>query len=243
MTKFIKILSVAFVIIGLVTLLYFLGKSAIDGYSVSLDTRTNFEVTGQFGDFVGGVIGTFFALTGTFLIFLTFQEQAKENKRAAFESVFFEMIRLHRENVSELRYKKILSNEDERYENRQVMRVIFQEFIECYTEVKKFSNSKNPHDYITPKYLEHLKNVISKNSPKANPIELARIDIAYCMIFYGLGNEGEMAVRKLFQNKYNPDYYFKLRGFNSLMQRVVQFRTLPDSAFCIQGIFLDGYST
>ena len=31
------------------------------------------------------------------------------------------------------------------------------------------------------------------------------------------------------------------RGFNSLMQRVVQFRTLPDSAFCIQGIFLDGY--
>jgi type I restriction enzyme S subunit len=34
-----------------------------------------------------------------------------------------------------------------------------------------------------------------------------------------------------------------LRGFNSLMQRVVQFRTLPDSAFCIQGIFLDGYST
>jgi hypothetical protein len=34
-----------------------------------------------------------------------------------------------------------------------------------------------------------------------------------------------------------------VRGFNSLMQRVVQFRTLPDSAFCIQGIFLDGYST
>jgi hypothetical protein len=210
MASFIKILAFISLAIGLGMLVYFLGKSAADGYSIAFEAKTNYEVTGQFGDFVGGVIGTFFALTGTFLIYLTFQEQAKENKRAAFEATFFEMIRLYRENVSELRYKKYSSDDYESYENRQVLRIIFQEFIECYREVKKFSNSKDPSDYFVPKYLERIRNIIAKNNPKINAIELARIDIAYCMVFYGVGTEGEIALRKIFQKKYNPDYYFKL---------------------------------
>jgi len=210
MANYIKILASTFLIIGLCMLVYFLGKSAADGYSIAFQAKTNYEVTGQFGDFVGGVIGTFFALSGTFLIYLTFQEQAKENKRTAFEATFFEMIRLYRENVSELRYKKYSSGEYESYENRQVLRIIFQEFIECYTEVKKFSNSTDPSDYFAPKYLERVRDIIMKNNPQINAIELARIDIAYCMVFYGVGTEGEIALRKLFQKKYNPDYYFKL---------------------------------
>lgn len=216
MTNFVKILAFTFLVIGLGILVYFLGKSAADGYSIYFEAKTNYEVTGQFGDFVGGVIGTFFALTGTFLIYLTFQEQAKENKRTAFEATFFEMIRLHRENVSEMRYRKFSSSDHESYENRQVLRIIFQEFIECYREVKKFSNSKDPSDYIAPKYLERIREIILKNNPKINAIELARIDIAYCMVFYGVGAEGEIALRKIFQKKYNPDYYFKLLYFIKL---------------------------
>lgn len=216
MNKFIRFLSVVSVIIGVFALVYFLCKSAIDGYSIWPSSNTNYEVTGQFGDFVGGVIGTLFALAGTFLIFLTFQEQAGQNKRTAFEAVFFEMIRLHRENVSEFRYKKFISTDYEYYENRQVMRVIFQDFIECYREVTKFSNSKIPLDYITPNYLEKLKLIISNNGLKASPIDLARIDIAYCMVFYGLGLEGEIVLRMLFQKKYNPRYYFRLLSFIKL---------------------------
>lgn len=210
MEKIIKILAFSFLLIGFCMLAYFLVKSATEGYSISFEAKTNYEVTGQFGDFVGGVIGTFFALTGTFLIYLTFQEQSKENKRTAFEATFFEMIRLHRENVGELRYKKLSSGQYEIYENRQVFRIIFQEFIECYMEVKKFTNSKNPSDYFSPKYLERVSQIIAQNNPAINPIELARIDIAYCIIFYGLSKEGEITLRRLFQNKYNKNYYFKL---------------------------------
>ena len=210
MVNFVKILIFISLLIGFSILVYFLGKSAADGYSIILGARTNYEVTGQFGDFVGGVIGTFFALAGTFLIYLTFKEQSDENKRTAFEATFFEMIRLHRENVSELRYKKYSSDNYESYENRQVLRIIFQEFIECYRDVKKFSDSKDPLDYIKPKYLERINETIKKNNSKVNAIELARIDIAYCMIFYGVGSEGEIVLRKLFQKKYNDDYYFKL---------------------------------
>lgn len=45
----------------------------------------DFALTGQVGDFIGGVAGTFFALSGTLLIFLSFKEQTKQNKREAFE--------------------------------------------------------------------------------------------------------------------------------------------------------------
>jgi hypothetical protein len=216
MTNFVKFLSVLFLLIGGITLVYFLNKASVDGYTISNSFSTNYEITGQFGDFIGGVVGTFFALTGTFLIYLTFQEQSKENKRARFESAFFEMIRLHRENVTEMRYRKFKLDDHVCYENRQVVRIIFQEFIECYREVKKFSNSKEISDYITPRYLENLNKIISNANSKINPIEMARIDIAYTIVFYGLSVEGESVIRRLFLKKYNPDYYYKLLYFLKL---------------------------
>ena len=211
-----KYLALTFFAVGIITLIYFLAKAAVDGYGISFNTPTDYTATGQFGDFIGGVVGTFFALTGTILIYLTFNSQTKENKRIAFEASFFEMLRLHRENVNELRYRKYKIDDHITYENRQVMRVIFQEFIECYREVKKFSNSKNVLDYITPKYHNKLKTTILKVNPQINAIEMARIDIAYSIMFYGLGIEGESILRKLFLKKYNTEYYYKLLFFLKL---------------------------
>lgn len=219
MNRSIKASSIILVAIGLIVLAYFMLKSGIDGYTVWPNSKTDYQVTGQFGDFVGGVVGTLFALAGTFLIYLTFQEQSKENKRTAFEAVFFEMIRLHRDNVSEMKYNKPSSNnaeEVEIYENRQVMRVIFKEFSECYREVCKFSNSEIPTDYITQEHLSFLNKVITDNNLKASAIEMARIDIAYCMVFYGVGEEGEAILRNLFRKKYNSAYYHKLLYFIKL---------------------------
>ncbi|MEH6497794.1 MAG: putative phage abortive infection protein [Pseudoalteromonas distincta] len=250
-----KSLALICFIAGSITLLFFLSKAGIDGYSVLTWTTTDYEVTGQFGDFVGGIVGTFFALTGTLLIYLTFQEQTKENKRSAFESSFFEMIKLHRENVTELQYRKHKNGQEALYENRMVFRIIFQEFIECYREVKKYSNSKDVNDYVTTKYQERLQELIDNINPNISLIEMARIDIAYSILFYGLGDDGESVIRKNFKGKYNPEYYFKLLYFiklkpkksnqtrfgfwekvraldlkelHSLIGELYQFRTHPD---------------
>ena len=216
MTKKIEKLAWVFLILGIIILSYLLIKSSIDGFGVSLKAATNYEVTGQFGDFVGGVIGTFFALAGTLLIYLSFREQTNENKRNAFESSFFEMMRVYRDNINEFRYRKYKDNEYIVYENRQVIREIFEEFIECYREVRKFSNSKEINDYLTPKYAEKLKTIKDKINPKINLIELARIDIAYSIVFYGIGVEGESIIRKDIQKKYNRYYYYKLLYFIKL---------------------------
>ena len=157
MKKRIERIAWTLIIFGLIIIIVFLLKSYSDGYKITKESITDYEVTGQFGDFIGGVVGTFFALAGTLLIFLTFREQTNENKRIAFESSFFEMIRNHRENINELRYRKYKKNSEILYENRQVIRIIFEEFIECYREVTKFSNSKDINDYLNPKYAKKLK--------------------------------------------------------------------------------------
>jgi len=210
MTKSISKLAWAFLILGIITLVFFLSKSSIDGFGVFTSNKTDYTTTGQFGDFVGGVIGTFFALAGTLLIYLSFKAQTKENKRNAFESSFFEMMRIYRENINELRYRKYKLDDYLVYENRQVIREIFNEFIECYREVRKFSNSTKTEDYLTPKYIEKLKKIKKDINPKINLIELARIDIAYSIVFYGIGVEGESIIRKNIQKKYNSVYYYKL---------------------------------
>ena len=216
MTKTIERLAWVFLILGIVILSYFLLKSSLDGFGIGLKTETDYEITGQFGDFVGGLIGTFFALAGTLLIYLSFREQTKENKRNAFESSFFEMMRIYRDNINELRYRKYKGDDYIIYENRQVIREIFEEFIECYREVRKFSNSKNVDDYLTLKYAAKLKKIKDRINPKINLIELARIDIAYSIVLYGIGVEGESIIRKNVQKKYNSYYYYKLLFFIKL---------------------------
>jgi hypothetical protein len=60
------------------------------------------EAAGQLGDFVGGYIGSYFALVSVVLLFATLKSQRKAYELQSFETKYFELIRLHRENVAEL---------------------------------------------------------------------------------------------------------------------------------------------
>ncbi|WP_348800578.1 putative phage abortive infection protein [Flavobacterium adhaerens] len=162
------------------------------------------------------MVGTVFALAGTILIFLSFNEQTKQNKREAFEATFFEMINLQRENVNQMNYTKFEVNSLEKAEHRKVFRIIFKEFLECYREVKKFSNSKNIDDYLLRKEKNALLNVISQNNLKINILELALVDIAYNIVFYGLSEEGEIILRDKFKRKYNALYFYQLLRYMKL---------------------------
>lgn len=63
---------------------------------------------GQLGDFVGGYVGTFFARASVVLITHTFRNQLKTTQLLNFEAKYFELIRLHRENVKELKLKSVV---------------------------------------------------------------------------------------------------------------------------------------
>jgi hypothetical protein len=136
--------------------------------------------------------------------------QEKVWKVERFENNYFELIRLHRDNVNALKYTKFNVNGPETSEGRKVFRIIFKEFYECYREVRRFSKSENPDDFYKPKYKERMLSVISSVNPKINLVELAQIDIAYSIVFFGASDEGEIVLRHRFLRKYKDEYFYRL---------------------------------
>lgn len=70
----------------------------------------NSETTGQIGDTIGGTTAPFIALMAGFLTFIAFWAQLRANAQVReqfnvqqFESQYFEMIRLHKENINEMK--------------------------------------------------------------------------------------------------------------------------------------------
>jgi hypothetical protein len=57
---------------------------------------------GQLGDFVGGYVGTFLALASVVLLSATLRSQRRSAQLLNFEGKYFELLRLHRDNVAEL---------------------------------------------------------------------------------------------------------------------------------------------
>jgi hypothetical protein len=58
---------------------------------------------GQLGDFVGGYIGTIFSLLSIVLLVITLKRQIATSSIEKFETKYFELIKMHRDNVSEIR--------------------------------------------------------------------------------------------------------------------------------------------
>jgi len=73
-------------------------------WETSIDTGTHidYEAFGTFGDFIGGVIGTFFAFLGVFLVYITYKDQVTSHRKEQIETRFFELLKLHEKNVEEL---------------------------------------------------------------------------------------------------------------------------------------------
>lgn len=216
MNKNILRLSWILIIIGGIISIYFIFSTKSDGFSFIGNEKIDFQTTGQFGDFIGGVVGTLFALAGTLLIYLSFKEQTTQNIKEGFETTFFELVNIHRDNVNQLNYTKFDNGSLRVAEHRKVFRQIFVEFLECFREVKKFSNSKKVEDYILPKHKLKLQEIIDQNKIKVNIIEFALIDIAYSIVFFGIGEEGEIILRDKFKRKYNHEFFYHLLKFIKL---------------------------
>jgi hypothetical protein len=61
------------------------------------------ESAGRLGDFVGGYVGALFALTGIVLLYITLKTQQQASELQSFENKYFELIKMHRDNVAEIK--------------------------------------------------------------------------------------------------------------------------------------------
>ncbi|CAM3506771.1 putative phage abortive infection protein [Flavobacterium chungbukense] len=211
----IKNLTISLIIFVGFTMLYFLINTTINGYWI-WGKNLDFTVTGQFGDFIGGFLGTIINGAAFYFLYLTLNEQRKSSLKQSFETKIYELIHLHRENISELKYTKFYKTKIETSESRKVFRIIVQEFLECFHEVKRFTKMYPEIEIFKPNYKIELEKIRKSNNCKATVNELAYIDIAFCLFYFGVSKESETIILHKFYNRYEKEFILRLKTFLQL---------------------------
>ncbi|MCD7900272.1 MAG: putative phage abortive infection protein [Bacteroides sp.] len=168
------------IILGGIISVYFIVRTYLDGYWI-YGNNVEYDITGQFGDFFGGVVGTFFALAGTLLVVLTFKEQAKQNRRESFETKFYEMINLHKQNVDEIQVDDT--------KGREAVEKLFYYFRDIYRKVENAVNAIEniippSHDKSEIERFDKMKRFLADSDKKLTFIH----DLSYGYFFYGINN-------------------------------------------------------
>lgn len=158
-----------------------------------LTTRSLFDIdfsdTGQIGDTIGGILGPFIAIGATLLTFLAFWVQYKANEQQKvdlqierFENKFYNMVQLHKTNVSEIKseYREI--------NNRM--------FISMINELKFLYLLVN--EYYNKKYKESF--------PGITIAEEVLFNISYLLFFYGEGKYTTPIIVDIIGEDYNVFY-------------------------------------
>ena len=161
--------------------------------------------TGQVGDFIGGVVGTFFSLAGFLILILTLSEQIKFANKERFESKFFDLLKLHRENIQEMQS----GNKN----GRKELQDIFSQFLKCKQESMFFFKRKKCYHIYQDQYLIKLKESLNSTNSNIDLLTLAKLNIPYLIVFYGLGAEGKETIKNQFEKRYKPEFYEPILDF------------------------------
>jgi|GEM_PF-1798918 len=156
-------------------------------YSISNDFsiysgegKLDMAVTGQAGDFLGGIVGTIIGGVSTILFYKTFTEQLKFNLRQKedmaierFENKFYQMLSIHRDNVDQIDIKGTSGR-------------------------KSFSRMFNELKFIYYYCKNNSEGVSSKLNSKLSDEKI--FNISYLIFFFGIGQTSNRIIEDLLDN-------------------------------------------
>jgi len=209
MNKLFIAIAIILVFAGIIVSFLFFKELSLE-YWIFGSGEVLMDKTGQVGDFIGGVVGTIFSLSGFIMLLITLKMQASSDHLQKFEMIFFEMVRFHRDNIQELEfdiYEHVGTTTLEKvnYTKRKVFRAVFTHFISCRNELQTFLNKTSLADIYQPGHLKKIEEIKTYRKGTFDLRKLAGLDMAWCITFFGLSNEGEQTLRRLFRSRYNDD--------------------------------------
>lgn len=228
MKIFLWVISLLLIIAGIViSYIFFKNLSAEYTYKGGGDILL--DKTGQVGDFIGGIVGTIFSLAGFIILIITLSAQTQASFIEQFESKFFELVRLHRENVSEITISRKSKNEEGDFKeftfsSRKAFKIILNDFVICRNELRQYFYKFKVDEIYEPEYLKEMSEKLNVEITHIRLKSIARINIAYCIIFYGIGAEGFQILEKLFYKKYKSTFYKDLLGY-------IHMKPIPNSKY------------
>ncbi|NWF89929.1 MAG: putative phage abortive infection protein [Ignavibacteriaceae bacterium] len=178
----------------------------------------DFSNSGQIGDTIGGIIGPFIAIIAAILTFLAFwiqyqanqiqiknfDEQRKDIQIERFQNKFYELLKLHRENVSD-----ILNGSDKD--------------VNYFKE--SFDDLKNVHSTVEKNYIENEKANRGKNDNNSLELREKIISIAYSIFWLGIDLESRKVIHDLFKKHFDPMFISKVfESFDDLLFRYGDYK-------------------
>jgi hypothetical protein len=190
-------------------LLFFVGPEFIQARYY---TMSDSGERGEMGDSFGGTMGPVIAWVAAILTFAAFfiqyeanqeqrnqfAEQAKDTVIERFENRFFELIRLHRENVEE-------QNIQDKIKGRKVFTTYYFELRYIYLVLESFYDNNPPEDTLTKQELTNL---------------------AYLIFFFGIGHV-TMSVFEHITPKYVKEVFF-IKTLERLENEKAYYKILTD---------------
>ncbi len=212
MRRLLKSIAAITVVMGLLVSGYFFYRLS-HNYNVFGDGPILLNDTSHVGNFIGGVVGTMFSFAGFLILVLTLNDQNKSTQKERFESKFFDLLRLHRENVKEL-------EEGNNSSGRKELRDIFMEVLKCKEDLITVFSKRKIEQVYTQSYLQSFQQKLSQTNPDINLLELAKINTAYLITFYGVNADGRQTIKSLLEGKYKPQFIERILEFIAMKPRL-----------------------
>lgn len=149
-------------------------KGPFNDYSFQI----NPTLASNFGGFIGGVVGPIFSLAGVFLLFETLIYQRTSFQKQQFENRYFELLKIHRENVSEMTHTP--PDKTETAQGRRVFIEMRKQFGEIYGQVCRIM--ERSEDSFT---------------------ERDKVNISYLVLFFGVGETSTYVLEHYIYQNYN----------------------------------------
>jgi hypothetical protein len=224
MRKLFWLISLLLIIVGIVILWVFFDNLSIE-YRYSGDGKILLDKTAQVGDFIGGVVGTIFSLAGFVALLLTLYNQSDTSYKEQFEGKFFELIKIHRDNVKEINIRRKLRDKEEiidfEFNGRKAFKTIVSDFVICRNDLRPYFRKHTIAEVYEDEYLKKTIETLGVEPNHIRILSYARINIAYCITFYGISSEGYQILILLFRKKYKEEFiegllaYIKMKPIES----------------------------
>lgn len=87
----------------------------------------------HFGAFIGGYVGSLFSLAAMVLLYATLRNQRESSEYQDFETKYFELLKLHRANVAEIKVNEVSA--------RRIFVLLIQEFRLALSEIQRINTA------------------------------------------------------------------------------------------------------
>lgn len=147
--KWLISLAVVLSILSLAVLIYLLVNPAFNDWSFSISP----SLAENLGSLSGGLVGPLLSLVSILLLLATITMQSIDSQRQRFDSMYFEMLNLHRRNIAEMTYRAPFNTRRD-IRARRVLREIHKQFGEIFEYIRRnHSKSFNEREQIDITYL------------------------------------------------------------------------------------------